>query len=239
MLNLNCRKHSFTLVEVIVVCSLFAIMVIWIIYAINRTFIFMDNTRLAVRASNLARGWVEMVYNLRDSNWRKFSSQRDSNWLRICPSSVCPILWNVYTNNNTYYILREEKNGNDSYIYAEPLSVDESRNDEFYTIEGFFSDDFSWERSRAKLNFTWTYFYYSWGLNNSDSVLATWNLADLLDVDWLEFYRVMRLYGVNCKTACSKDSDPRELRFCVKVFYKNVQWKHATELCSLMTNFME
>jgi hypothetical protein len=225
------KMYSFTLAEIIVVCSLFAIMVIWIIFAINRTFVFMDNTRLAVRASNLARGWVEMVYNLRDSNWRKYSSQRDQYRLNLWTWSDRIGAW-IYTIN-------EAKNSSgDSYIYLSWLVV--SSVTWFYTIEWFFSDAFSWARESAKLDFTWTYLYYSWSANSSISSLATWNLADLLHVDWLEFYRIMRVYGVECKIpSCSKDSDPRELRFCVKVFYENVQWKHATELCSLMTNFME
>ena len=238
MLNLNCRKHSFTLMEVIIICSLFAVMVIWIIFAINRAFVFMDNTRLAVRASNLARGWVEMVYNLRDSNWRKYSSQRDQYRLNLWTWSNSIGVW-IYTIN-------EAKNSSgDSYIYLSWLAL--SSLTWFYTIEWFFSDAFSWAREVAKLDFTWTYLYYSWSVDASTSLLATWDLADLLDVNWLEFYRIMRVYGVYCKnnsdwddtTHCSNSSDPKEMRFCVKVFYKNAQWKHATELCSLMTNFME
>jgi hypothetical protein len=54
------------------------------------------------------------------------------------------------------------------------------------------------------------------------------------------------VYGVFCKnssnsddtTNCSNDSDPKEMRFCVKVFYR-WNWEHSSELCSIMTNFME
>ena len=54
----------FTLVEVILVCTVFAILVSWIIVAISKAFNFMDNTRLSVRATNFAREWVEMMYNI-------------------------------------------------------------------------------------------------------------------------------------------------------------------------------
>jgi hypothetical protein len=29
------------------------------------------------------------------------------------------------------------------------------------------------------------------------------------------------------------------MRFCVKVFYRDGNWKHSSELCGLMTNFTE
>ena len=61
------RKKWFTLVEVLFVCSVFAIMVVWIILAINRSYTFMNNTRLQVRATNFAREWVEMMFNIRDT----------------------------------------------------------------------------------------------------------------------------------------------------------------------------
>ena len=222
------------------VCSMFAVMVIWIIVAINRAFVFMDNTRLALRASNLARWWVEMVYNLRDSNWRKYSWERDENWLNIWTWDVNMGEW--------VYIINESKNSNwDSYVYLSWLAVS-SIADFYDSIEWFFSDDYSWVIENAKLDFTWMYSYYSW--DSTSSMIATWNLGDLLDVNWLEFYRVLRVYGIYCKTGdspdqlvdsshCKKDSDPKEMRFCVKVFYRNSQWKHSSELCSVMTNFME
>ena len=40
-------------------------------------------------------------------------------------------------------------------------------------------------------------------------------------------------------TACSSDSDPKEMRFCVKVFYEFNGGHHSSELCSIMTNFMK
>jgi len=240
MIDLKWKKYWFTLAEVIVVCSMFAVMVIWIIVAINRAFVFMDNTRLALRASNLARWWVEMVYNLRDSNWRKYSWERDKNRLNIW--TWWSAIW------EWIYTINESKNSNwDSYVYLSWLTV--SSISGFYdSIEWFFSDDYSGVIEGAKLDFTWIYSYYSW--NATSSIISTWNLGDLLDVNWLEFYRVLRVYGIYCKTGespnqlvnsshCKQDSDPKEMRFCVKVFYRNIQWKHSSELCSLMTNFME
>lgn len=223
MINIKWRK-AFTLAEVIIVCSLFALIVIWIIAAINRAFIFMDNTRLSVRATNLSREWVEMMYNLRDSNRRKYSWEKDKNWLNLWTWTSNMAVW-IYTINEAV-----NTNG-DYYIYLSWLNV--SHPDSFYSLEWFFSGNFSTLRNATKLNFTGTYSYYSWW------TLATWwILKDLVEVDGLDFYRIVRIYWIDNKySPCTTDC-PKELRFCVKVFYEK-QWQHASELCSIMTNFME
>ncbi len=75
----------------------------------------------------------------------------------------------------------------------------------------------------------------------------TWSIKELL---WSEtdFYRLVRVYGTYKKdtsnvsdTVASTDmrnATPKELRFCVKVFYRT-NAPHTSELCSIMTNFEE
>ena len=227
MINIK-RKKGFTLAEVIIVCTLFSLMVIWIIVAISRAFIFLDNTRLSVRATNLAREWVEMMYNLRDTNWRKYSWERDKNWLNSWSWTVSMDIW-------VYSINEATNSSGDSHVYLSWLSVPSANIESFYSIDWFFTDAYSGQRENSKLNFTGTYSYYSWW------VLATWwIIKDLVEVDGLEFYRIVRIYWIDNKlwTSCTTTNCPKELRFCVKVFYES-QWQHASELCSIMTNFTE
>jgi hypothetical protein len=73
-------------------------------------------------------------------------------------------------------------------------------------------------------------------------------MQELLIWQWLEFYRMVRVFGVYEKNVGNSAEDisawssaltnwtPAEMRFCVKVFYRS-EWKHNTELCWLMTNF--
>jgi len=234
MFKLKWKIKGFTLAEVIIICTIFAVMIIWLILAINRSFVFIDNTRLSVRASNLAREWVEMMYNLRDSNRRKYSWEKDKH--RIDAYSWSNVL------SEWVYVIKEEKTSNwDPFIYLTWLSVSSADIPGFYDIGWFFSDDFSGSREESKINFIWTYSYYSGGN------IETWNIDELVNVGWLDFYRIVRVYGIFCKNnvnpdvtnGCPNDSDPKEMRFCVKVFYRNSQWQHAKELCSIMTNFME
>lgn len=236
MREFTSKKNAFTLAETIIVCTIFALMVVWIILWINRAFVFMNNTRVLVRATNFAREWVEMVYNLRDTNRRKHSGVKDEHWMDAGT-------WNLTLKPWIYVIKEWITWTNDIYIYAESLTWNF---DDFYSLEWFFADGNQSYRDGSKIIFTWEYSYYS----GSTNAIATWKLGDLLGWSSVEFYRVLRVYGIFKKnvdepnkeiTSPSNltDSDPKELRFCVKVFYEFNGWHHASELCSIMTNFME
>ena len=222
----------------------------------------MNNTKLDVIATNLAREWVEMMYNIRDTNWREFSGDKDANlfsifWL-VNPSQPRPSkITRDYDGKLQLvkFIDIHDTNCGSSLneVYDDVWNffdlIDNNELDELYhsiQTEGCnpeaFKDiakSFTW----ARLDFTWTYSYFSWGQ------LATWEVNELFNMGDLEFYRVVRVYGVYkknvdsfsepCNGDCLKDNSPKEMRFCVKVFYRNPWWKHAKELCSIMTNFME
>lgn len=246
---LKFKKSGFTLVEVILACSIFAIVVSWIILAINRSFVFMDNIKLSVRATNLAREWVEMMYNMRDTNRRKHSWGRDKYWLN---------LWNG--NNDIFvewiYVLKEKENNEDGnmYLSAEHLSKNwnSTKIGKFYSNDGFWETDET-AKNKAKLKFDWQHYsYYELNEETWERDSKEWDVGDVLVWNWLEFYRIVRVFGVyekntdesdvkmNYSTQSEKFTNwtPAEMRFCVKVFYRST-WQHATELCGVITNFKE
>ena len=262
---LKSKKHWFTLVEVVLACSIFAIVVVWIILAINRSFMFMNNTKLSVRAANSAREWVEMVYNIRDTNWRKYSGHRDKLWMYLGNGDI-HLDW---SSDNLFipwvYIIKEWKSGGNSYLYAENLGIQEVNVNDFYSDAGFWSSNYKTYRDSARIMFCdidtdgsckkknescidsatqyEKYYYYD---ENDDKVC--WKVQDALIWEGLEFYRIVRVFGVYKKNVSSsdvrwtdetlRDWTPVEMRFCVKVFYSS-QWKHSSEICSIMTNFMK
>lgn len=236
MLNLKRKVNAFTLAETLIVASLFAVMVLWIIFWINRAFAFMNDTRLRVRASNLAREWVEMMYNIRDTNRRKHSWERDK--------------YRLTRNENEKFrkwivvLVESWSNGETHIIWDHYYNTDEAI-ECYEDIKSFFeNNNCSTIRTESRSIFPWTYEYYSGWL------IATWNIEDLLEWDWTEFYRIVRIYGIYKKNNDNpndeiltdsnlEDWTPAEMRFCVKVLYRWNGWEHATELCSIMTNFLE
>ena len=154
---LKSKKHWFTLAEVVIACSIFAIVVVWIIFAINRSFMFMNNTKLSVRAANFAREWVEMMYSIRDTNWRKHSWERDKYWLNLWQT----LPWNenrMFT--KWIFVIKEWKEDNNYYLYAEDLWLLETNLNDFYSDNWFWSSDYATYREKTKLNLGWKYSYY-------------------------------------------------------------------------------
>jgi hypothetical protein len=208
----------------------------------------MNNTRVKVRSTNFAREWVEMVYNIRDTNRRKCSWEKDKTRLYVGLGRETACYDDITTDflfKPWIYILKEWKTSdNNYYVYAEFLTGGDSVDlDHFYSIEWFFNEESIDEREKSKISFTWTYSFYSgWET-------AIWNIEDLLKWSWTEFYRILRVYWIYKKNTEDPDVaasyselywwSPAEMRFCVKIFYSNNWWKHDTELCSIMTNFME
>ncbi len=116
-----------------------------------------------------------------------------------------------------------------------------------YSEDRFFKEECEGIKDQTKVAFTWTYTYFSWD-DHWNFVPVTEDLATLL---WWEtdFYRLVRIFWVYNKDTAETNSisnnfdlknwDPKEMRFCVKVFYWNWINPYAVELCSIMTNFEE
>jgi hypothetical protein len=87
---------------------------------------------------------------------------------------------------------------------------------------------------------------------NFSGELSGVSLQDLMDKE-ATFYRIIRVFWlyqkdieeddgfISCSSPGSCDtSDPKELRFCVKVFYVSPNAvKGSSELCGILTNFLE
>jgi len=237
----NKRKNWFTLIELLLVCSVFALLVSGVIIAINRAYSFMNDTKVRVRATNFAREGVEMMFNMRDTNWRKHSWNRDENWL--CNGTWAGYCWDKL--REWIYVIKEGSNDTlDHFFYVNRLNFENDDDlEKFYACDWLLNQD-NPHNDESYLQFDWDYNYIEYSGGNR--VEQTWSVQDLLTNE-TDFYRMLRVFGVYCKetnnsnitNTCTKDSDPKEMRFCVKVCYRNGSTNGSSELCSVMTNFME
>lgn len=248
MYGLRVTKNAFTLAETVIVCSVFAVMVVWIILMINRAYVFMNNTKISVMATNFAREWVEMVYNIRDTNRRKSSWMKDANW-----ASGFYVFWV----SNYFFDIKEKKDSNwNSTVFLDKIQITNNGQegcklnirdeDEFFNyIDNLIDVCVEGRKIDKIITYSWTYLYYSGG------EVSKGIAQDLFEWD-TEFYRIVIIDGFYNKLNWSrivpvnlndeyqlKNWTPVEMRFCVEVFYRNHWNKHKTELCSIMTNFME
>lgn len=200
----------------------------------------MNDTKLRIKATNFAREWVEIMFNIRDTNWRRHSWKRDENRLDVW------LLESTDTLESWIYVIKEATTTtNDRYFYLDKLTV--SNAESFYSDDWFWWAAFSTQRESTKIQFDWDYKYMEY--LNDNRVEQAWSIQDLL-LKETDYYRIVRVFGVYCKTAsssstlvnsanCGEASAPKEMRFCVKVFYSNNATKNTSELCSIMTNFTE
>jgi len=65
------KKSAFTLVEMLIVIAVFGTGILTVLYGIAQTLGNQDKTNVQITSSFLAREGIELMYNLRDSNYRK------------------------------------------------------------------------------------------------------------------------------------------------------------------------
>lgn len=66
------NKSAFTFIEVIIAITVFAIGVLAVLRLITQNLVTLDITQSRTTATFLAKEWIELVYNIRDSNIAKW-----------------------------------------------------------------------------------------------------------------------------------------------------------------------
>lgn len=80
------KKFWLTLIEVLIAITVFAIGVLAVLRVLTWNLSIMDHTNMKLQSTVLAKEWLELVYNLRDSNleknlpWNCVLNQEVYNW---------------------------------------------------------------------------------------------------------------------------------------------------------------
>lgn len=78
-------RSGFTLLEVVTTLSVFALVMGGVFMAIYKIYGFVLFSKSEVLAINYAKSGMEGVMQIRDTNWRRYSSSRDEHWIRTNP----------------------------------------------------------------------------------------------------------------------------------------------------------
>jgi len=70
-LNFPLMRKAFTLIETLIVIAVFGTGILVVVYGISQTLAHQDRAKTQITASFLAREGIELMYNLRDSNYHK------------------------------------------------------------------------------------------------------------------------------------------------------------------------
>jgi hypothetical protein len=189
---------------------------------------YVQKTRQRVIAINLAREWMEAVYQLRDTNRTRWAWVKDSCRLKINP--LVDDSWNVDTCIDDMWVT--------TWFYA--LQRLSTGGQTYFALTGPFLTwiTFSGGITQADLNFSLC--QQSWYRDDC----SPWQSGSIIDgqyfrqIEWLWLY----LKDTNESIACLNGSDTcstsraKEFRFCSEVAYVG-GGTGDVRFCGVITNF--
>lgn len=255
-INIKAKKSAFTFIEILFITILLSAGLFFIANSIRHAKEVNYKVIQSVIANQLATEWVEIVYQLRNTNFMKYETQsindkRVINSCRLahdfdeCYKSLVDfhqLNYNSFSTNFSY-INEDDKMLLQTWYY-------------YITNDGWINslhnckyDDDDAERqencSKIAQNM------YAICLNNSSwSPCTSWHEAGNDESKYWQFYRYIEWFGnydmasnETWWTLISQSSfpaynDAQEYRFCSRVYWKWMQWWEV-EICATMTNFTE
>lgn len=256
------RKNWFTMVEVIVVLFIIATALIAIISGLSKTTRYISEMRQRTIALNLAKEGIEAVYNIRNTNWRKRSANKDACWLKANPlvdegNDGCEndqrfapgSRYAINTNWSKYFSLKDITwSGSHSTRMQHTANL--VRDSQYLKKQiNKIEKDTSSNPNDAHRNYFVHFVNGEWIDHQSFSKLT--NEEQKKEIKSLGHYRrFISWWGLYSKiwekdlSFCQNglqdcgNSTPKELRFCSTVIYTRPH-QGIVNICSIMTNFFE
>ncbi len=204
---------------------------------------FTQTIRTKIVATNLAREGIESMYQIRDTNRRRWSSKRDQCWLK-----VNPLVDYIDGMGSEWCENKDERLGSGNYVVI---------NSGLWDQKYFVAQKIDW----PELNIVGTWILATWNLSYSlcfsgerypcpgveytwvewkyfRQIVGKWLFLKDSNIDWWDYLNctdgTANAWSVECG-----DGSAKEYRFCSKVEYNNGRGISNVEICALMTNFLE
>ena len=162
------KKHSaFTLIETLIVICVFFIGILTVLFGITRTLRNQNHTNLQIKSAFFAREWMELLFNMRDSNYHKelprncIFTRVDENDEKIYDEDENPFC-NGYI--KPWTVIKIWIWTGNEYIHAETWSLliwKDENNDEIIDFTGMFKEyqiyAHTWDENNTFIyNHEWT-----------------------------------------------------------------------------------
>jgi len=173
----NLRK-AFTIVELVIAILIFWIWLLVILLVLNKSIVLAKKTQLKTQATFLAKEWMELVYNLRDSNKIKYypwnyiswtiADIQNGNYQRFKTGTMY-IPYILITGYKSY--LAEISNKADARLFVLTWVFYDNVGNIIYS--GFFYNYFTWKKTPfyRYVIFTGVYLQPEWKLASYDKLL--------------------------------------------------------------------
>ena len=217
-------RRAFTLLEIIVAIAVISVALSTAVYVLNNSTQFLQTTEIKIRNINLAREGIEAIFQIRDTNRMRRSSNINECWLKIDPlvdndPNGCS---NDPWMSSGYYILEQTKQNQTQYFKLTPIlsPIDYTNGiQEDESIVNLCED----KDGRYACNDTWA---------NTRRIVEINNLYKKIWNEVLNCQNGQSVSGVLCG-----QNDAKELQFCVHVGDRRND--SIQTLCSIITNFQQ
>jgi prepilin-type N-terminal cleavage/methylation domain-containing protein len=243
------HKKGFTLIELVMGMVVIGVGLSAIMMLLNYATKIANTTKAQIVATNLAREWLEIIQNKRDTNWRIYSSKRDLCWLvnKTNPTST--------TCESIDWMTPEGINGGTANKFG-VLSgnVLLTWNSIIFPISSPLSVK---ENTGVEINATIANYRMCFANNTRDYCNNFSPVSTARITKYGQFWRMITIQGLYDKTTatawgtaltCTNGSDPtpatcgtsapKELRVCSRVDY-TFDGTRSVELCTVLTNFLK
>lgn len=214
------KESCFTIIELIISITIISFWIIWVLTSISFWTVNIEKIRKEIIAINIAREWMEAVYNIRDTNWLRWSWKKEYCWLKTNPLVDN---WNDWCENDPWMSWNNYVISWQTFFTLHPIEWDLNLNDWINNSEMNYImciDNNYW------YNCPWQNWYNK-----------QW--AYFRQIKWVWLYDKNTNSLLNCENWISWTcwlNTAKEYRFCSIVFYQwSLLWK--VELCWIITNF--
>lgn len=222
----------FTIMEILISISILAIWFAGIFVMMQNSMQITQQTQTKTLAINLTREAVEIVHNIRDTNWTKRSWNPEYCWLKTDPLTDTDDDGCQNDDRITpwRYIIKEKSAGNQQYFALEKVEISwlESVDDATASIPFTqLCQNQSWRSSCQEtgtddvitraIQVTWLY--------NKQTTTPWWDPINCINGE------------ANIQLPCWWQ-EPKELRFCAHTHILADKSSHI-QLCSILTNFKQ
>ncbi len=114
-------KKAVSLVEAVIMTLIISLWLVWVYSLYSNSIKFLDWVETKIQAIQIAREWIEAVENIRDTNYKFFSSNTKNCWNTLNYDGAC-IAWWWKTMSGNYKIYRDTSKDNRWYLEKNPSS---------------------------------------------------------------------------------------------------------------------
>ena len=226
------KLKAFTMLEILMITVIVWVWLLSVVVVITKAKTTVNNTKQEVIATQLAKEWIEMVYQIRNTNVLKHINYKDYCRLNQNTEENCSDSTNTSRITTWNYILSWlSLNPNWSNLDISDW-IDTQDKDFSLCLNSWQREPCQWSDNQSKfwkffrvIEWKWLYIKdvpFTWWLKISCSNPWAW-----WDVEWIDY---------NC--AQWDYVHPMEFQFCSRVEYV---WTKAdrVEICGILTNFFE